>query len=63
MLFFIEEQNFVYQCIAWEILIYWCFDRKGPRDFVVPTTFTLHLPSKKIGRHKILIFTKLKSFE
>ena len=52
MLFFIEEQNFVYQCIAWAILIYWCFDRKGPRDFVVPPTFTLHLPSKKLADTK-----------
>ena len=51
MLFFIEEQNFVYQCIAWAILIYWCFDRKGPRGpyYVYPA-----LAFQKIGRHKIL---------
>ena len=56
MLFFIEEQNFVYQCIAWAILIYWCFDRKGPRGFVVPTTFTLHLPSKNWQTQNINLY-------
>ena len=48
MLFLWTSKILLIKCIAWAILIYWCFDKKGPHDFVVPTTFTLHLPSKKM---------------